>query len=447
MIEARLGAAMTRDDEDEARALARRMFLRRSSGAALGLLAGEGLAFAQAQEIKPKPKAKPADNPPPAPPPAPVTCAVIGLGDQGRDLLKALAAVPGAPVKTVCDSYTTIHKRAVELAPKATPVDDYRKVLDDKAVQAVWIATPTHQHKDLVLAALQAGKHVYCEAPLAHTVDDARAIAQAARKYPKQVFQTGCQRRQNPLEQHVFGFFRTGALSKLAMGRGHWGKKTSWRRAGGTPEREASLNWRLNKQLSTGLVGEIGLHQIDVASWFLRSKPVAVSGMGTVAAWKDGREVADTVQCVFEYPNGFRYLWWATLASSFEADRDVFHGSDAAVMLHKDRAWLFKESDAPNLGWEVYATKENIHDESGIALVANATKLLDEGLDPSENRNAYTKGPLYYSCETFLNAIRGVGKTTCGPVEGFEATVVALKANEAVVTGNKVVFRKEWFAL
>ncbi len=419
----------------------RRSFLRTGSGLAFGFLAGEGLA--NAQEIKPKPKAAP----PAEKPPAPVACAVIGLGDQGREILKALAVLPGADIKVACDTYAAIHKRALERAPKAAAVTDFRKVLDDKSVQAVWVATPTHQHKDVVTAALQAGKHVYCEAPLAHTVDDARAIAMAALKYPKQVFQSGVQRRVNPLEEHVYGFFRAGALSKLAMGRGHFGKKMSWRRAGGSPEREASLNWRLDKQLSPGLLGEVGLHHIAVASWFLRSRPTSVSGMGSVMVWKDGREVADTVQCVFEYPNRLRYLYTATLGNSFEADRDVFQGSDAAIMLHKDRAWLIKESDAPNLGWEVYATKETIHDETGIALVANATKLLDEGKDPSEHRDAYTKGPLYYACEKFLEAVRSHGKTPCGAAEGYEATVVALKANEAVVKGARIDLRPEWFSL
>ena len=423
--------------------LGRRSFLRGGSGLALGVLGG---ALAHAEEIKPKPRAKPAARPAEKPP-APVTCAVIGLGDQGREIVKALAGLPGAEVKLLCDGYSAIHERALNLVPKATAVEDARKVLDDKAVKAVWIATPTHLHKELALAALQAGKHVYCEAPLASTVEDARAIAQAARKHGKQVFQAGCQRRLNPLEQHVFGFMRAGVLAKLAMGRGHFNKKTTWRRAAATPEREKTLNWRLDGKLSAGLAGEIALHQIDVASWFLRSTPVSVSGTGLVAAWKDGRDVADTIQLVFEYPNGFRYLYTATLASSFEADRDVFQGSEATILMHKDRAWMLKESDAPNLGWEVYATKEAIHDDTGIALVANATKLLDAGLDPSENRDAFTKGPLYYSCETFLDAVRGTAKTPCGPAEGLQATVVALKANEAVVTGNKVVFQKDWFAL
>jgi predicted dehydrogenase len=428
---------MSNDDR-----LGRRSFLRGGSGLALGLV---GALAANAEEIKPKSKAKAAA--PAEKPPTPVTCAVIGLGDQGRDILKALAGLPGADVKLVCDSYPAIHERAVGLVPKATAVEDYRKVLDDKAVKAVWIATPTHQHKDIALAALQAGKHVYCEAPLAHTIEDARAIATAARKHGKQVFQAGCQRRLNPLEQHVFGFMRAGVLSKLAMARGHWNKKASWRRAAATPEREKVLNWRLDGKVSAGLAGEVALHQLDVASWFLRSQPLSVAGTGLIAAWKDGRDVADTIQLTVEYPNGVRFLYTATLASSFEADRDVFQGSEATILMHKDRAWMLKESDAPNLGWEVYATKEAIHDDTGIALVANATKLLDAGLDPSENRDAYTKGPLYYACETFLDAVRGKAKTPCGPVEGFQATVTALKANEAVVTGNKVVFDKSWFAL
>jgi predicted dehydrogenase len=355
--------------------------------------------------------------------------------------------VPGAEIKMVCDGYDQIHKRALERAPKAAAVTDYRQVLDNKAVQAVWIATPTHQHKDLVLAALQAGKHVYCEAPLAQNLTDARAIAAAAARYPKQVFQPGLQRRANHLEKHVAGFFRTGVLSKLATGRSTWSKKTSWRRAAATPERQKQLDWRLDHTVSTGLMGEIALHQLDIASFFLRARPVSITGMSAVMVWKDGRRLPDTVQAILEYPNGFRYLYSATLGNSFEADMDVFQGSDAAIMLHKDRAWMFKESDAPNLGWEVYATKENIGDETGIALVANATKLLDEGLDPSEHKGAYTKGPLFYACETFLNVIRGHEKATFGAREGLEATVVALKANEAVLTGNKVVLKPEWFAL
>src|SRR5262245_60375509 len=124
----------------------RRNFLRRGSGLAFGLLVGETIP-AGAQEIKPKPKAAAAVTP--AKPAVPVTCAVIGLGDQGREILKALSVLPGADVKMVCDSYAGVQKRALERAPKATAVEDYRKVLDDKTIQGVWVATGSHQHKDI----------------------------------------------------------------------------------------------------------------------------------------------------------------------------------------------------------------------------------------------------------------------------------------------------------
>ena len=101
----------------------------------------------------------------------PVSVAVIGLGDQGRAILASLAKLGSgkAPIVSICDSFKSpvLLKRASELAPAATASDDYRKVLDDKKVQAVFIATPSHRHKQIVIDALQAGKHVYCEAPLA----------------------------------------------------------------------------------------------------------------------------------------------------------------------------------------------------------------------------------------------------------------------------------------
>src|SRR5262245_17805610 len=130
---------MTQDPKNPKNDRGRREFLRKSS-LALGLFVGDGLVHAQ--EIKPKPKAKPAE---PEKPANPVSCAVIGLGNQGRDIIRALAALPGADIKVLCDSYPGIHGRAKERAPKAATVDNYRKVLDHKSVQAVWVATPTHQ--------------------------------------------------------------------------------------------------------------------------------------------------------------------------------------------------------------------------------------------------------------------------------------------------------------
>jgi predicted dehydrogenase len=417
----------------------RRQFISAGSAFALGLLAGGGNLYAEEFATLP------GDGNIAA---TPVGCAVIGLGEQGRTLLGALGNAAGANVLRICDSYEGVHERAQGLAPKATVGSEAKAVFDDPAVQAVWIATPTHQHRELVIAALQAGKHVYCEAPLAHTIDDARAIAKAAQAATRQVFHSGLQQRTNPQHRHVLKFIRTGALGAVASARAHWHKRTSWRRAAASDERARALNWRLRPESSLGLVGEIGIHQIDVAAWFLKALPAAVSGVGSVRAWKDGREIADTVQALVEFPDGINLSYDATLANSFDGFGESFLGSDAAVLLRDHRAWMFKEADAAALGWEVYAYREKLGDDTGIALVADATKILAAGKKPGENREIDPKrtAPVT-AAEAFLDAIRAKGPSACDALTGFQATVVAITANQAIRENRRIAFTPEMFAL
>jgi predicted dehydrogenase len=420
--------------------LDRRSFIGAGSAMALGLLMGGGRVYAE--------EFVPAPTPGGDGPVTPVGCAVIGLGEQGRALLTALTNVPGADIRMVCDHYAGAHARALEIVPKATAVAEAKAVLDDATVQAVWIATPTHLHKELAIAALQAGKHVYCEMPMAGTIEDARAIAKAAQAAGKQVFHAGLQQRTDPQHLHVVKFVRTGALGKLAQARGFWHRRTSWRRAAASDQRQQALNWRLAKATSTGLMGEVGIHHVDVASWYIKALPQAVTGFGGIMAWADGREVHDTVQCVLEFPGGVRFSYDATLANSYDGAGELFQGSEAAVLLRDHRAWMFKETDAPALGWEVYAFREKVGDETGIALVADATKILAAGKQPGENREVDPRRtPLACACEAFLAAVREQRPSACNALTGFQATVTALKAHEATATGSRIVLQPEWYQL
>src|SRR5262249_35133026 len=157
---------------------------------------------------------------------------------------------PSAQVTAICDNYEAAVTKAKEIAPKATGFADYRKLLESPDVEAVIVATPTYQHKEIALAALQAGKHLYCEAPLAASVEDARAIALAAGQAPKLKFQAGLQGRSNSLYKHVSKFVKTGVLGTPAQVVAQWNKKQSWRRMAPSPEREQNLNWRLSKATS-----------------------------------------------------------------------------------------------------------------------------------------------------------------------------------------------------
>jgi predicted dehydrogenase len=257
------------------------------------------------------------------------------------------------------------------------------------------------------------------------------------------------------------------------MARAQWHKKTSWRATSPNSDREKELNWRLNSETSPGLIGEIGVHQLDAVSWFLKGLPTAVTGFGGVLHWTDGRTVPDTVQAIMEFPRGVKLCYDATLANSFDAEYEMYYGTDAAVMIRESKAWMFKEVDSPLLGWEVYARKDMFYKETGIALVANATKLAAISEKASE-ASPFTDTPLHYALEAFLNNANEVGAAvedflaTFGDgdnkaiekhlatlkmmpaatsKDGYEATVMALKANEAVLKGTKIKFEKEWFNL
>lgn len=426
---------------------------------ALGMLMGSA-ALGHAEELAPT---LPQDKT--EAPPTPVTVAVIGTGERGREILTSLTYIKGVTVKYVCDTYDTPgwQKRALENAPKATFITEYKKALDDSQVQGIFVATPTHLHKQIVLDALAAGKNVYCEAPLAHTIAEAREIAIAGRD-SKMVFQAGLQNRTNPQHHHVKHFVEIGSVGDIARCTAQWNQKSSWRRTAPSPDREAALNWRLDTGISPGLIGEVGIHQIDVMSWYLKSFPLSVAGFGS------GDGVARTITCLAEYPNGVRLTYDATLGNSFGGKYELLQGDQSAVLLRGARAWMFKESDASALGWEVYARKEQVGDEQGIMLVANASKIIAQGLEPKDFVTPKPNAtPLYFACEAFIKGIR-VGKEKSRPTVpvikpgetwsapdpvsgdasaeiGFAATVVALKANEAIKTSSKITLTKEMLTL
>lgn len=435
----------------------RRDFLK--DAASLGLtaaVAASGGASRGEPALEQQPPAKKAD--PDAPKGPPVTCAVIGASLQGREILTSLAKMGAfAPVAYVCDTYASpgFDKRWKAIVPASKYTANYKQVLDDKSVEAVFIATPSHKHKQIALDALAAGKHVYCEAPLATDLGEAREIARAA-KDAKTNFQSGLTQRCNMQHKHVLKFVRGGDLGNLASGRAQWNKRTSWRFSWQDPEREKELNWRLVNETSSGLIGEIGIHPIDTATWFFKALPIAVTGSGGIQEYNDGRTVFDTVNCTLEYPKHLAYSYSSTLSSGFDEAYELFLGSACAIELRDLRAWMFKESDSPVLGWEVFARKDDmvfgdvasgtgLRVASGIALVADATKQLALGKQPGAVGTDLTTTALYQAISDFLDSIRTNTKPAVGPEEGYQATVISHKANEAVVTGSRIVFQKEWF--
>jgi predicted dehydrogenase len=156
---------------------------------------------------------------------APVKIGLVGVGQWGREILSALSRIESADVRFLCDTYEPYLKKSLEIAPKAATVSDYRKLLDVSDVEAIIVSTPSHLHREIAIASLQAGKHVYCEAPLANSIEDARAIGIAAQQ-SKAKFQAGLQGRSNALFKHVSQFVKAGVLGSPILATSQWNKKT-----------------------------------------------------------------------------------------------------------------------------------------------------------------------------------------------------------------------------
>lgn len=400
----------------------RRSFLRGAAGAAA--------AFALQPELLAAPRRLS----------APVRVGLVGAGRQGRDVLGELAKFEDVTVTAICDDDDRRLRGATRRAPDAAAFASHAEMLSKAELDAVFVATPTHVHRQIAIDALAAEKHVYCEAPLASTLEDARAIARAASASQK-VFQTGMQGRANPVYALARSFAATGAIRDVIAMRAQFHRKTSWRTPSPDPERELLLNWRLDPAVSLGLIGEIGTHQFDVLHWFVGQYPEAVRATGRVAAWKDGREEHDTVHCALRFPGGARLDWDATLGNSYEGQYELLLGTMGAIKLAWSHAWMFKEADAPTQGWEVYANRQQFHNDEGITLIAGATKLAEQG--KLKEGVGLPHPSLYYALEAFLGSVTEGEPVVCSAAEGLRALAVAVRAREALASGEEVAITKD----
>ncbi len=363
---------------------------------------------------------------------------LIGVGRQGRAIIAELQKIEGVKIAALADTNPARLRIGLERAPGAEGFGDHRAMLEKRRdLEAVIVATPTHRHRAPTVDALAAGKHVFCEAPMAHTVEDAVAIAAAAAARPDRKFAVGFQARSNPVYQLARTFFKTASFRDFVSGRAQYHRKTSLRypASGGASARE--VNWRLDPEVSLGLEGELGSHQLDVFHWFRGSTPSSVMGMGSIQLHRDGRELPDTVQTIFRWEDGTVVQHEATLANSYGRQQETMHGTNAAFNLAWTHGWMFKEIDAPTLGWEVYALRQQFNQDEGIILIADATKLASIGQLKAGVGLPFS--PLYYALADFLRSVAFPNvPVTCSARDGLESTVVGIMAHRAVTTGSSV---------
>jgi predicted dehydrogenase len=367
-------------------------------------------------------------------PGGPMPIGVVGYGRQGRKLTIEVLDRLGdaAKVAAVCDRSDSRAQSGAGRAPGALAFSDHRAMLDGvKELGAVFIATPTHEHKRVALDAIAAGKHVYCETPLAHTQEDCLEIARAARA-SKVVFASALEGRSNPVYTLARSFCRTDAVRDMVALYAQNHQKTTWGRPG---------DWWLDPSVSLGLPGEWGVQQLDVWSWFRGSHPMLAEGYGSTRLHQDGRQVHDTVRCTLRWPDGVEGVYSATQANSFGGRHETFHAVNAAIKVAWSHGWMFKEADSPQLGFEVYANRQQFHNDEGITLIADATKLASQG--KLKEGVGLPNPPHSYALADFFKAI-GEGKPPAATAsDGARATIVAIAAATAVRSGNAVAIDPE----
>ena len=256
-----------------------------------------------------------------------IRVACVGIRGRGGAHISGFAERPDAEVAALCDvDEAVLEKRAreVEARTKKRPATytDYRKLLEDKSIDAVSLATPNHWHALGTIWACQAGKDVYVEKPCTHNVFETRQIVAAARKYNR-IVQQGSQSRSSPALQEAVQKLKDGLIGDVYMGRGLCFK---WRDTiqrtpvepapagvhydlwlGPAPKREFTrnrfhYNWHWFWDYGNGDIGNQGIHQMDICRWLLDvTYPTKVSSMGGHFMFDDDQQTPNTQVATFEF--------------------------------------------------------------------------------------------------------------------------------------------------
>lgn len=374
-----------------------------------------------------------------------VLVGVVGTGSQGNSLVRNLAQVPNARITSVCDIFEPNLKRGADLAgSQPQTFSDYRRLIESKDVDAVVIATPLHLHAEIALAALAAGKHVFVEKTMAYSVAQCEQMVRAAKAHPKLVIQVGHQHRFDPVINKVLEMCRGNALGKITHIRCNWHRNGNWRRPVpkndfdprpfGYPTLEHLINWRMYKRYSQGLMAELGSHMIEVVNLIYGATPTAVTGLGGIDYWKDGRETYDNVSVVYNYPGGQKALFTSTTTNAHDGEKIKIMGTEATIEMGWDRALYFREKESPEL---VKADGATVITSTGETMKASQQS---QAAGTSVETQTRRRGALYLELESFASCIREGKKPAVDVYVGRDAAVSVLLANRAMEEGRVVKF-------
>jgi predicted dehydrogenase len=295
-----------------------------------------------------------------------VRLAMIGTGSRGRYLLGFLKNNPKVNIAAFCDNYEPSLNEALKLVPNTPVYHDHRKLLELKNIDCVVIATPLHTHATIVLDALAAGKHVFCEKAFALTENDCLEMYNAY-KQGKQVMFVGHQRMFDPRYLKAMEMAKSGVIGQIQKINTFWYRNDNWKRPVPSPALERKINWRLYREYSAGLMTELASHQIQVGNWVTGKIPETIMGSGALTFWKDGRDVYDNVSVIYTYSDGVKMTFDSMIANKFCGMEEQILGTKGTIAPEKGCFYFENPAPAPGILQLINDIEKNIFNSIPIA--------------------------------------------------------------------------------
>ena len=369
--------------------------------------------------------------------------AVIGLGSRGRFLMSFLVQNPRVEIVALHDIYQPSIDEALKLAPQAKVYSDYRKLLEDKNIDAVVVAVPLNKHYQIVMDAFDAGKHVFCEKTIGYNMQECYNMYQKHRETGK-IFFTGQQRLFDPRYIKTMEMVHAGTFGEINAIRTFWYRNGDWRRPVPKPELEKFINWRLYKESSKGLMTELACHQLQIGSWALQKLPEKVNGHGAITYWKDGREVYDNVHCMYVFDNGVKMTFDSVISNKFYGLEEQIMGHLGTVEPEKGKYYFENVSPAPAFLQLINDWENKLFDTLPFA----GTSWAPETANVNTGEYIIGERPKSDGTSLLLDAFAEAVITLKQPAniaeEGYYASQLCLLGHEAIEQERTLVFPDEY---
>jgi len=373
----------------------------------------------------------------------------IGCGSRGRQLLREFREQSDVQVIAGCDvNRPRLERFKKEAETNIDLYSDFRKLLERKDLDAVVVATNGHWHCLPTIHACQTGKDVYVEKPLAWSIGEGRMMVQAARKYDR-IVMVGTQQRSMPHYQEAIDFIQSGQLGAISEVRA-WNLENLAPAGFGNPsdcDPPEGLDWdfwlgpapkvpfnpnRLSRHYwfwdyGGGWQSEWAVHMNDVTHWAMGVKaPLSAAASGGNFACKDNRELPDTLEVIFEYPD-FIYLYTSRQGNCrFQEDAcygNAFYGENGTLFINRSQWWVAPQ---PPLSYNPYDSRQPFPKEGRMATVKKMGEPVGEPEKPRHPR-------------VFLDAIKAHKRPPTADVEvGHHSSVPGHLANISYRTGRKI---------